>query len=111
MDMGLDNLQFCTMPRVWTFKPDMDYTVSPKRKAPFCGSPMSLDNGVPRFFIEEKPVKVKRKPVKVRRKPVKASRKPVKLVRVGWNSLMEGTIMELLWVIASVADDKRVVPS
>lgn len=60
MDMGLENLQFCTLPNGWKFNGGLDYTVSPRTKALFAGSPMAVDDdGVARITLPEEPVKMK----------------------------------------------------
>merc|ERR1712232_915844 len=62
MDMGLENLQLCTVPKKWKFNKNMDYTVDPETKALFCGSPMSIDDkNAPRVINAEKPAQVQRK--------------------------------------------------
>jgi hypothetical protein len=52
MDLGLDNLELCTVPQKWTFNKNKDYTLrSEVVTALVCGSPMSLDDkGVPRII-------------------------------------------------------------
>jgi hypothetical protein len=57
MDLGLDNLELCAVPRKWAFNKNMDYMVSAETVALVCGSPMSLDDkGVPRVIRAEEPV-------------------------------------------------------
>jgi hypothetical protein len=61
MDMGLENLELCTVPWEWTFNQNMDYTVSKETKALFCGSPMLIDqDGVPRVIDDEEPAQGQR---------------------------------------------------
>eukprot|EP00546_Thalassionema_frauenfeldii_P018714 CAMPEP_0178896040 /NCGR_PEP_ID=MMETSP0786-20121207/929_1 /TAXON_ID=186022 /ORGANISM="Thalassionema frauenfeldii, Strain CCMP 1798" /LENGTH=346 /DNA_ID=CAMNT_0020566353 /DNA_START=409 /DNA_END=1450 /DNA_ORIENTATION=- len=56
MDMGLRNLELCTVPEEWTFNENAEYRVSPATKALLCGSPMSVDNkGVPYVKIRRNP--------------------------------------------------------
>ena len=54
MDMGLDNLQFCTVPEKWKFNQNKDYLMNPETRSLVCGSPMALDDkGVPRVVFPE----------------------------------------------------------
>lgn len=60
-DMGIETLDFCTVPFDWVCKPNAEYTVSPRARAMFCGSPMGLDdNGLPFIVVPEKPKRERR---------------------------------------------------
>jgi hypothetical protein len=62
MDLGLEDLQLCTVPGDWTFNKNMDYMVGPETEALICGSPMSIDDkGVPRIIKAETTPQVQRK--------------------------------------------------
>ena len=60
MDMGIHNLQFCTLHPYWKPNPDMCYKVSAKCKVCFAGSPMAIDdNGEVRILSPKEPVRKK----------------------------------------------------
>jgi len=56
MSMGMDDLQFYTVPKKWRFNEKMDYVMKPETRSLICGSPMSFENGVPRVLVAEEPV-------------------------------------------------------
>jgi len=61
MDMGLENLKLCTVPKEWKFNKNMDCMMDSEIKALFCGSPMSIDDkGAPRIINVEKHAQVHR---------------------------------------------------
>mmetsp|Transcript_18195 Transcript_18195/g.43969 ORF Transcript_18195/g.43969 Transcript_18195/m.43969 type:complete len:395 (+) Transcript_18195:755-1939(+) len=58
MDMGIEDLQFLTVPKKWKFNNNMDYVMSPQTKSLVCGSPMAVDKkGVPYIVETKKPAK------------------------------------------------------
>ena len=59
MDMGVDDLNFYTVPKKWRFNKEKDYVMDPKTKSLVCGSPMAVDkNGIPFIVKTEKPSNV-----------------------------------------------------
>jgi hypothetical protein len=62
MDIGLDDLELCTVPMKWIFNKNMEYMVSPETKALVCGSSSTAldDNGVACIIEAEGPVQVQR---------------------------------------------------
>lgn len=61
MDMGIENLQFCTIPKSWKPNEGMRYKVTDKSRVFFAGSPMSIDkNNKPYILTRKEPVQEKR---------------------------------------------------